>query len=58
MNEEEFLAEPAAPEFIERLKTMSTDEEESRARVLRTGLEDYDLDDEDFDVLNAEAQDD
>ena len=56
MNEEEFLAEPAAPEFIERLKTMSTDEEESRARVLRTGLEDYDLDDEDFDVLNAEAQ--
>jgi len=58
MNEEEFLAEPAAPEFIERLKTMSSDEEESRARVLRTGLEDYDLDDEDFDVLNAEAQDD
>jgi GTP-binding protein len=58
MNEEEFLAEPAAPEFIERLKTMSTDEEESRARVLRTGLEDYDLDDEDFDVLNAEAHDD
>ena len=58
MNEEEFLAEPAAPEFIERLKTMSTDDEESRARVLRTGLEDYDLDDEDFDVLNAEAQDD
>jgi GTP-binding protein len=58
MNEEEFLAEPAAPEFIERLKTMSTDEEESRARVLRTGLEDYDLDDEDFDVLNAEALDD
>jgi GTP-binding protein len=58
MNEEEFLAEPAAPEFVERLKNMSTDEEESRARVLRTGLEDYDLDEEDFDVLNAEAQDD
>jgi GTP-binding protein len=58
MNEEEFLAEPAAPEFVERLKNMSTDEEESRARVLRTGLEDYDLDEEDLDVLNAEAQDD
>lgn len=58
MNEEEFLAEPAAPEFVERLKAMSTDEEESRARVLRTGLEDYDLDDEDLDVLNAEALDD
>lgn len=57
MNEEEFLAEPAAPEFVERLKNMSTDEEESRARVLRSGLEDYDLDDEDFDVLNAEALD-
>jgi GTP-binding protein len=53
MNEEEFLAEPAAPEFIERLQSMSTDEEESRARVLRTGLEDYDLDDEDFDVLDG-----
>jgi GTP-binding protein len=58
MNEEEFLAEPAAPEFVERLKNMSTDEEDSRARVLRTGLEDYDLDEEDLDVLNAEAQDD
>jgi GTP-binding protein len=53
MNEEEFLAEPAAPEFIERLQSMSTDEEESRARVLRTGLEDYDLDDEDFEVLDG-----
>jgi GTP-binding protein len=53
MNEEEFLAEPAAPEFVERLLSMSTDEEESRARVLRTGLEDYDLDDEDFDVLEG-----
>ena len=53
MNEEEFLAEPAAPEFIERLQSMSTDEEESRARVLRSGLEDYDLDDEDFDVLDG-----
>ena len=53
MNEEEFLAEPAAPEFIERLQNMSTDEEDSRARVLRTGLDDYDLDDEDFDVLDG-----
>ena len=53
MNEEEFLAEPAAPEFVERLLSMSTDEEESRARVLRTGLDDYDLDDEDFDVLDG-----
>jgi GTP-binding protein len=53
MNEEEFLAEPAAPEFVERLLSISTDEEESRARVLRTGLDDYDLDDEDFDVLDG-----
>jgi len=53
MNEEEFLAEPAAPEFVERLLSMSTDEEESRARVLRTGLDDYDLDEEDFDVLDG-----
>ena len=53
MNEEEFLAEPVAPEFIERLQGMSSDEEESRARVLRTGLEDYDLDEEDFEVLDG-----
>ena len=53
MNEEEFLAEPAAPEFVERLLSMSTDEEESRARVLRSGLDDYDLDDEDFNVLDG-----
>ena len=55
MNEEEFLAEPAAPEFVERLRSLSTDEEESRARVLRTGLEDYDLDEDDFDVLEGDA---
>lgn len=56
MNEEEFLAEPAAPEFVERLLSMSTDEEESRARVLRTGLDDYDLDEEDFDVLDGSEE--
>lgn len=54
MNEEEFLAEPVAPEFIERLKNMSTDDEESRAKVLRSGLDDYDLEDDDFEVLEAD----
>ena len=54
MNEEEFLAEPVAPEFIERLKNMSTDDEESRARVLRSGLDEYDLEEDDIEVLDSD----
>ena len=37
MSEQEFNAEPVNPEFVERLKNMSTVEEETRVRALRTG---------------------
>lgn len=56
MNEEDFKAEAVDPEFVERLRNMSADEEEARARVLRSGLDDYDLDEEDLDVLKADAE--
>ncbi|MEY4060465.1 MAG: hypothetical protein RIQ31_127, partial [Actinomycetota bacterium] len=54
MSDEEFGDVPANPEFVERLQAMSTDEENNRVRVLRSGLEDYDLDDEDFSVIDTE----
>ena len=53
--EVEYVAiDPADKDFIERLKNMSTDEEENRARVLRSGLEDYDLEDDDFELIESE----
>ena len=53
MIEEEFEAEPLDPAFIERLQSFSSEEEEARARVLRSGLDDYDLEPEDLDVLTS-----
>lgn len=57
MSEEEFEAGPVDPKFIERLNEIDLDEAEDRARVLRGGLEDYDLEPEDFDVLEGEGED-
>jgi GTP-binding protein len=54
MTIEDFNAEPIDPAFIEKIRNLSTEEEESRARVLRSGLEDYDLEPEDLDVLGNE----
>ena len=56
--DEEFFAEPAQPEFIERLQNMSTDEEEARVRTLRSGLDDYELEEDDFDVIESELFED
>lgn len=53
MSEEEFFAEPVKPEFLERLREIDSAEEEARERTLRAGLEDYDLEAEDFAVLAA-----
>lgn len=53
INEEDFNEEPVDPEFVERLRSMSSDEEDNRARVLRSGLEDYDLEPEDFEVIDG-----
>ncbi len=53
--EVEYVAiDPADKDFIERLKNMSTVEEENRARVLRSGLDDYDLEDDDFELIESE----
>ncbi len=40
-------------EFKNRLESLTEDEEEQRARSLRAGLSDYDLDDEDLEMLEA-----
>jgi GTP-binding protein len=54
MSEDEFVVEPIDPAFIERLSQIDSAEEEARERTLRAGLEDYDLEEEDFDVLAAQ----
>ena len=54
MSEDEFVVEPIDPAFLERLSQIDSAEEEARERTLRAGLEDYDLEDEDFDVLAAQ----
>jgi GTP-binding protein len=54
MSEDEFVVEPIDPAFLERLGNIDSAEEEARERTLRAGLEDYDLEEEDFDVLAAQ----
>ena len=51
MREDEFQADPMDPAFLQRLSELSTDEELARERALRAGLEEYDLEAEDFEVL-------
>ncbi len=53
MSEEDFVADPIDPAFLQRLSELSSEEELARERALRVGLEEYELDDEDFDVLAA-----
>ncbi len=53
MSEEDFVADPVDPAFLQRLSELSSEEEQARERALRVGLEEYELDDEDFDVLAA-----
>jgi GTP-binding protein len=54
MFEEEFDAVSGSADFAEKLSQISTEEELMRANVLRTGLEDYELEPEDFEVLEVE----
>jgi len=42
------------PAFLEKLESIDESEAEARARTLKAGLEDYDLESEDFDVLNGD----
>lgn len=54
MTTEDFDAEPIDPAFLQRLRELDDSEAEAKERALRAGLEDYDLEDEDFDVLDIE----
>jgi len=54
--DEEFEAEPVSPQFIEKLKSFSTDEEELRANALRSGLEDYELEEDDLELIDSEEE--
>ena len=51
MDEQEFNEEGLDPAFVERLNLISTEEEEARVNALRAGLADYDLDEDDIQVL-------
>lgn len=54
MIEEEFTDVPGGSDFAEKLSQISSEEELMRANVLRTGLDDYELEPEDFEVLEGE----
>lgn len=54
MSDEDFNIEPADPAFIERVRLIDDEDADARARALRAGLEDYDLEAEDIEVLEAE----
>ena len=45
---------PISSEFVEKLNSLTDDEAENRARALRSGLDDFDLDEDDLSVLNAD----
>ena len=45
---------PISSEFVEKLNSLTDDEADNRARALRSGLDDFDLDEDDLSVLNAD----
>ena len=45
------------PQFVERLNAMGEEDGALRANALRAGLDDYDLDNEDFELLDAASDD-
>jgi GTP-binding protein len=51
MDEQEYFEEGVDPAFIERLNSMTTDEEQARVNALRAGLNEYDLDEDDIEVI-------
>ncbi len=51
MDDFEYEDQPLSPEFKERLNAHSEDEDQNTANALRAGLDDYELDDEDIDIL-------
>jgi GTP-binding protein len=51
---DDFEYEPIAPEFLEKLREVSDQDAETKAKAMRMGLEEYDLEPEDLDVLATE----
>ncbi|NBW73689.1 MAG: ribosome biogenesis GTPase Der, partial [Microbacteriaceae bacterium] len=56
MDEQEFEYGSTDPEFAKRLDEISSEEAAQRAKALRAGLSDYDLDDEDIRILEELGQ--
>lgn len=54
MSETEFEDVPFDPASLERLNAITDEEADNRAKALRAGLDDFDLEAEDFDVLNED----
>ena len=54
MSDEDFTFEPAPSEFLERLREVSDKDAETKAKAMRMGLEEYDLEPEDIDILATE----
>lgn len=51
---DDFEYEPIAPEFLDKLREVSDQDAETKAKAMRMGLEEYDLEPEDLDVLATE----
>ena len=51
---DEFEFEPIAAEFLEKLREVSDQDAETKAKAMRMGLEEYDLEPEDIDILATE----
>lgn len=51
---DDFEYEPVAPEFLEKLREVSEKDAETKAKAMRMGLEEYDLEPEDLDLLATE----
>jgi GTP-binding protein len=56
MSEEEFNADPVDAAFLQKINSLTSEEAEARARVMRSGLDDYELEDEDIEVLEGLSQ--
>ena len=56
MSEEEFNADPVDAAFLQKINALTSEEAEARARVMRSGLDEYELEDEDIEVLEGLSQ--
>ena len=51
--QDEYGTEPVSAEFVDKLNSLTDDEADNRARALRSGLDEFDLEPEDLVVLEA-----